>query len=660
MDQASWLRANGEYLAAALRWLRAKLQFAAQEAGYPTAGLTLSADDVAQAAEERDRAAAIQPAPALHLLADLLRLTPFERDTVLLCAATEFDTRIPALCGRAMGSLEHPYPSFALALSLFDEPAWAALAPHRPLRYWRVLDANPAAGQPLTAAALRIDERIVHYLKGLNLLDPRLALLTSPVDPPPAALPHSQAVQAEAVRSHWTGSGIAGPAPVIMLAGPDRGSKLLVAGEVARQLSRVLYRIEADALPATPAESEALARLFQREAALLPIILFLDAAEGTPADSPAVSRFLERAVRSDGFVFVASREPAARLSVPYQILDISKPTVPEQRAAWESALSLQPIAERVAQARQLAAHFSLNVPDIDAAAHSAQLESAGWPERLWQQCRDRARPRLDTLAQRVDCRATWADLVLADETLQQLHEIAGQARARGVVYYDWQFSRRLNRGLGLNAMFTGESGTGKTMAAEVLAQDLQAPLYKIDLSQVVSKYIGETEKNLQRVFDVMEGSGAILFFDEADSLFGKRSEVRDSHDRYANIEVNYLLQRMESYSGLAILATNMKTALDPAFLRRLRFVVPFHFPSPQERQQLWRKVLPAAVPVEALDYERLARLHLSGAAIHNVALNAAFLAANNGGRVTMHLLMQAARSEMRKLERPASEAEFRL
>jgi len=217
--------------------------------------------------------------------------------------------------------------------------------------------------------------------------------------------------------------------------------------------------------------------------------------------------------------------------------------------------------------------------------------------------------------------------VLAEDTSRMLRAIVAQVAQRNVVYETWGFAERMNRGLGISALFAGESGTGKTMAAEVMANELRLSLYRIDLSQVVSKYIGETEKNLQRVFDLMEGGGSILFFDEADALFGKRSEVRDSHDRYANIEVNYLLQRMESYTGVAILATNMKNALDAAFVRRLRFIVPFNFPSPVERRVMWKQAFPEMVPIDALDIDRLAKLNLTGASIQNVALNAAFLAA---------------------------------
>jgi SpoVK/Ycf46/Vps4 family AAA+-type ATPase len=197
------------------------------------------------------------------------------------------------------------------------------------------------------------------------------------------------------------------------------------------------------------------------------------------------------------------------------------------------------------------------------------------------------------------------------------------------------------------------------MAAEVLAREMQLDLYRIDLSAVVSKYIGETEKNLRRVFDGAEDSGAILLFDEADALFGKRSEVKDSHDRYANIEVSYLLQRMESYRGLAILTTNLKPALDFAFQRRLRFVVQFPFPDQALREAIWRSAFPARTPLNAIDNGKLARLNITGGSIRNIALNAAFRAAELKEPVSMAHLLHAARHEAAKRERPLSDSEIR-
>jgi SpoVK/Ycf46/Vps4 family AAA+-type ATPase len=217
----------------------------------------------------------------------------------------------------------------------------------------------------------------------------------------------------------------------------------------------------------------------------------------------------------------------------------------------------------------------------------------------------------------------------------------------------------MNRGLGISVLFSGVPGSGKTMAAEVMANELRLDLFRIDLSAVMSKYIGETEANLRRLFDAAENGGAILFFDEADALFGKRSEVKDSHDRYANIEINYLLQRMESYGGLAILATNMKSALDAAFLRRLRFVLDFPFPGVAERKLMWQKAFPPQTPTSELDFDRLARLNVVGGHIAVIALNAAFAAAAADTPVTMPLILAATRIEYRKLGRTVNEADFR-
>jgi SpoVK/Ycf46/Vps4 family AAA+-type ATPase len=269
----------------------------------------------------------------------------------------------------------------------------------------------------------------------------------------------------------------------------------------------------------------------------------------------------------------------------------------------------------------------------------------------WDLCRARTRTRLDGLALRTISTFAWDDLVLPETELVTLRAVAAQLRQRMTVYERWGFAEKSRRGLGISALFSGPSGTGKTMAAEVLANDLRLDLYRIDLSSVVSKYIGETEKNLARVFAGAEESGAVLLFDEADALFGKRSEVRDSLDRYANIEVSFLLQQMEAYRGLAILTSNMKSALDPAFLRRLRFVIRFPFPDVADRRRLWEKAFPPAAPTEALDYARLAQLRITGGNIRSIAMNAAFLAAEAREPVRMSHLREATRIEYAKLER---------
>ena len=344
-------------------------------------------------------------------------------------------------------------------------------------------------------------------------------------------------------------------------------------------------------------------------------------------------------------------------------LDAANPTIAEQRDHWCAALSEThgcSEEEATRSAELLSSQFHLDaatvaqlVATVPAAENSQLLHAT-----LWQACRAVTRPRLEALAHRVVTKAGWDMLELPAEQKILLQQIAAQVSQRHQVYESWGFADRITRGLGISALFCGDSGTGKTLAAEVIANELQLDLYRVDLSQVVNKYIGETEKNLRRLFDAADGGGVVLCFDEADALFGKRSEVKDSHDRYANIEVNYLLQRMEAFRGLAILTTNMKSALDQAFLRRLRFIVNFSFPSATERQNIWRGVFPAQTPVNGLDYERLARLNVSGGNIHSIALNAAFLAAGNGGKVTMPIVLNAARAEFRKLGKPINEADF--
>jgi SpoVK/Ycf46/Vps4 family AAA+-type ATPase len=227
---------------------------------------------------------------------------------------------------------------------------------------------------------------------------------------------------------------------------------------------------------------------------------------------------------------------------------------------------------------------------------------------------------VDALAQRIEAIADWNDLVLPEAQLSVLREVATHVRQRERVYDDWGFAAKSARGLGISALFAGPPGTGKTTAAEVLARELKVDLYRVDLSGIVSKYIGETEKNLNRLFSAAEGTNVVLLFDEADALFGKRSEVKDSHDRYANIEISYLLQRMESYTGLAILTSNMKQAIDPSFLRRIRFVAHFPFPGTDAREAIWRGVFPARTPTADLDFARLAQLNVSGGNIRNIAL----------------------------------------
>ena len=609
------------------------------------------------AANALQKAETASPRPALLVLAEQLGLSGFERDILLLCAAMELDTRIPSLCERAQDNPHQPYPTFALALALFHEsqPAWDALAASGPLRFWRLLEITQPGGEPLTSSRLRADERIVNFIKGANLLDDRVAAFVTRIPAPTdESLPPSQTALVEHIVDLWPDTHSA-----IQLSGADAATAQLVAAHAARSLKRALFRLPAELLPNATGDIETLARLWQRESRLLPLALYLDAAtlEGEAANAQApLQRFV---ACCNDTILVATPASAAQLSRAGLHLEVARPAAAEQRDLWRTLL--QDKAADIPNA--LSGQFDLDVATLRGIAQSglsATDDEAELGRVLWEKCRQSVRPSLDNLAQRLDLKAKWSDLVLPRTERQQLQQIARQVGQRGRVYDDWGFRAKMNRGLGLSALFYGESGTGKTMAAEVIANHLRLDLYRIDLSAVVSKYIGETEKNLRRLFDEAERGGAVLFFDEADALFGKRSEVKDSHDRYANIEINYLLQRMESYGGLAILATNQKSALDPAFVRRLRFIVNFPFPAAPDRRRLWQKAFPPAIPKSNLDYERLSRLNLTGGSIHSIALNAAFGAARRkSAQITMPIILQAARAEFAKLERPINDADFR-
>ena len=668
-DAERWQQSNARQLGVALARLRQRLENYIQQQAQPAGRASVETSPPAATTNEAPAEPGALPS-ALAVLGDRLGLSAFERDILLLCAAMELDTRIASLCARAQDDANKPFPTFALALAMFDEPAWDALSPTGALRYWRLIEVNQGGAQPLTGSALRADERIVNYLKGLNQLDERISSFLTPfeTDAGAAELAPSQTRVVESILRQWARMKQTASLPVVELLGGDPISKQLLAQKAAAELDRNLCRLSIDLLPAAAAELETLGRLWQRESRLLPLALYLDGDEADAAalgSSGVVRRFL---ARSDGVCFLAVPEAVPRAGRAQFSIDAARPTPLEQQSAWAEALDLD-ASETPAR---LAAQFNFNLPTLRKRAELARIEAENNPaalaEKAWEICRISERPRLDALAQRLEPKMTWDDLVLPEAETKLLRAIAAQVAQRNKVYGDWGFARKMNRGFGISALFAGDSGCGKTMAAEVLANDLRLNLYRIDLSAVVNKYIGETEKNLRRLFDAAEEGGSILFFDEADALFGKRSEVKDSHDRYANIEINYLLQRLESYRGLAILATNMKGALDSAFVRRLRFIVNFPFPGAPERQRLWEKVflqedlkrnLPAP-PLGQLDYQRLARLNLTGGNIHNVALNACFMAASSAeAKVTMPLVLDAARAEFLKLDRPINEADFR-
>ncbi len=661
VPNAEWLKANQRWLTQALEVLGETLERyrAEGDTGMPVDG-SPSASEVAL-----DVLAASMPTPpALEVLCDTFRLTRFERNVLLLCAGVELDGRFARRCADALGTKQPFAPSYGLTLAVFPDAHWSAVAPNAPLRRWRLVEIKP--GDSLTTSALRIDERILHYLAGVSYLDPRLESLLEPLAGQGSLVPSHRHV-AERIAELWSESSSTAMLPAVQLHGQDAEAKYLIASDACRMLGLAAYRLDSAVLPAAPAELDALSRLWTREAALMAGALVVDCHDIDPSDvvrRSAVKRFVET---TSGALMVATRTRELDLRRVSLVLDVPALTRDEQHDVWRSALGSGPRTVN-GEYLSLVSQFNLGVTAIHAAAREVQGRQSSHGDRsngeelaadLWAACRTQARPALANLAQRIEPRATWEDLVLPTSKIDTLHQIAVQVRQRYTVYDKWGFAAKSARGLGISALFWGPSGTGKTMAGEVLANELYLDLYRIDLSSVVSKYIGETEKNLRRIFDAAETGGAILLFDEADALFGKRSEVKDSHDRYANVEISYLLQRMEDYRGLAILTTNMKTALDTAFQRRIRFIVQFPFPDATQRAEIWRKSFPSGTPTEGLDVAKLARLNVAGGHIRNIALNAAFRAADERASVQMQHLLHAARSEYAKMERPLTDAETR-
>ncbi len=677
----SWAEANQTYLATVLSWVREALEDHARLDGENGASEVPELPEAPPRREEPAPWPFPDAPPALEIVTDLFDLSPFARALLALTAGIELDARFAPLCAQAQGDPQRAYPTFGLALAALPGAAWAELSPEAPLRRWRLIEVqnggNGGSGSGnwgLAASRLAIDERILHFLAGVDHRDQRLEHLTDPVHPSGPLVP-SHRLLAERIATIWSDASARGALPTIQLCGPDPASRRAVAAAVCEQLELELVAMSAEALPTAPRELDDLLRLWQREMRLGSGALLLDAGEvDAAADSAretALQRFIERL---DGPLFLASRERRRGRERPLIAIDVARPTTDEQRNLWRDRLgALDGNGVGLATTIEgLAEQFDLPAPRLEAAAATALgalgalSATNGKPSdgpavaaALWDACRQQARPRLDDLAQRIEPTAAWDDLILPRREQELLATIAAHIGQRTLVYEKWGMGGGGWRGQGVSALFAGPSGTGKTLAAEVLAGALRLDLYRIDLAITVSKYIGETEKNLRRVFDAAEEGGAILLFDEADALFGKRSEVKDSHDRHANIEVSYLLQRMESYRGLAILTSNLKDSLDPAFLRRLRFMLQFPFPDADQRAGIWRRAFASATPTEGLDVEKLSRLNVSGGNIRNIALSAAFLAAAEGVPVRMAHLLEAARIELIKVGRPLTDAETR-
>jgi hypothetical protein len=635
-----WALRNREALESGFAWLRTALADhfagAAEAIAAPPLGpAPRSAAAAAARAEYEARRAKLreeaEPA-AIDRLSRLFGLTPFDEDCLLLAAAPRLDLGFAALFPNAAA----PSPQLALALLVGGDCqalhlGFARFSPQAPLRRFRLAELDERI--PSLLAPLDCDERIARLLAGEDYPDPRVRLWLRPVAEAPCPERHHARLAALA------GDLRAAMRPIAVICGTPGSGRTAAAQATAASLGLGLAELRLPLLPEPGPARQGALQLLAREAALGGYAMLVDADEPASRDEAAL---LVHELAAP--LFVTARE---RLDIDAPQLPLAPLGSGDRAILWRRALGEDARLGDGAHER-LAEQFPLG-PGVIAAI--ARANPAADEKSLWAACRETAGRGLDALAERVEPRFGWDDIVLPPAIAAELHALAAQVRHRATVYGYGGFGRKLVRGRGVTALFAGPSGAGKTMAAEIVAHELALDLCRVDLSGVVSKYIGETERNLRRVFDAAEGGGAVLFFDEADALFGKRSEVKDSHDRYANIEISYLLQRMESYSGLAILATNMKTHLDPAFLRRLRFVIDFPFPDAEQRRAIWERAFPSETRTEGLDFAALARLDVAGGNIAVIAVNAAFLAAAEESPVRMVHIARAARAEFRKLDK---------
>jgi len=601
--------------------------------------------------------------PVIRSLTEVLGLDRFERDLLLLGAAMELDGRFASLCEVAHGNPQLNHPTLSLALTTFAGSRWDALTPDATLSKFHLVKTEQ--GPVSSVARLRVEPRVVFGLLGIQDLDPRIKMRVQDLTEIQAVhLSPSQEGVRDAILAAVRGGAQRGQLPLVQLLGEDLRASLGIAREVGLRLDLTPERIPAEYLPTEIRELDDFLGLWRRETLLARRALLLDAFH-VQSDDRAIRAAVNRAITElEGLVFIVAPDRWIGGHRPSAVYEVRRPNHAEQRDLWRRTAG-QPIPVDPAHfgtsdgAEVLAASF-----DLDGRSIAAALVQAGGTgqnldfQACWDACRIHARANLSELAQRVESQANWGDLVLPPTALALLDEIESQVRHRVTVYGKWGFAGKTGRGKGISVMFSGPSGVGKTLAAEVLANRLGLDLWRIDLSAVVSKYIGETQKNLRKVFDAAEGGGAVLLFDEADSLFSKRTQVKDHHDRHANMEVGYLLQRMEAYRGLAILTTNMKSSIDGAFVRRLRYVVEFPFPDRESREEIWRRVLPKTAPIEGVDPVLLSQLHVTGAVIRSIVVNAAFRAAADGVALQMRHLLQATRRQYQMLGQPLSDLEI--
>ncbi|MEU3959632.1 ATP-binding protein [Streptomyces buecherae] len=638
-------------------------QLAAAEAWADQAdALRAGAGERGEPGRLQKRAEAITGPTRLRALTREFGLTSLDVEILLIALVPDLDDRFEQFYAYLNDDVTRQRPSAGLALGLCgvsaaDAQARGRLHPAAPLRAGGLLLIDEPE-RPFLARALRVPDRVTAHLLGHDTPDPRVADVLAPWhgdpgtswrqtpgtgDPAPLARAIANGVGLTYVREEQGGAGTALAAAALSHAG------------------RSVIGVDLERLAADPHPTDAV-RTLVREARLTGAGLVGAPIDPLTRENPAVIRLVAEA---DLPVILVGRAPWDATWSARPPLLLPAPRVgPEARAALWRQAHPAPLAADLDLTRVLSPFLLTPAQVAQAARSAAQVATLNGGEVQAEDVRAGARAQnaagLDRLARRIEPAVTWDDLVLPSDPLAQLRELAARARHRDRVLGEWGMRPGGGRGRGVAALFAGDSGTGKTMSAEVIAADLGLDLYTVDLATVIDKYVGETEKNLEKIFSEAAGINGVLLFDEADAIFGKRSEVKDAHDRYANVESAYLLQRMESFDGLAILSTNLRANLDDAFTRRLDLVVDFPMPDAEQRRVLWERCLGPLLPrAEGLDLDFCAEsFELAGGNIRSVAVTAAYLAAESDGPVRMEDLIHAVQREYQKLGRLTLASEF--
>ena len=594
------------------------------------------------------------------------QLSLVERLLVLFLAAWELDKRFQDTCLKILDQdSSSPFPNLAQAIELIPQLCKRDFIPNKTLYRFQMVEPFNEE-HPFLETPLKLNRWVLYYLMGEYVQNPAFPVNLHPksVSPSLHSLPESYTTLIEQIILHWESTPES--RSLTQLCGTDTKAHHIIAAQTCATLGYELVHLKVSAFLQDRALVNQWLEQWKRESLLYSQVLLLEVAESDTLNAET-SQTLTQLIETQQHPLIFSVSERLQEYPDALSLDINELTLEEQKQQW--FYHLQDYAPQLKNdIGKIVAQFNTTLHNIHTITQRAitQIENPqervtpkSLPELVWQICRTESRSRLEGLVERIEPKTTWDELILQADSQKRLIQIIGACQHRSTVYDTWGMGGKTHRGMGITSLFYGPSGTGKTTAAEIIAHDLALDLYRVDLSQVSSKYIGETEKNLKKIFEAAQESGAVLLFDEADSLIGKRSEVKDARDQYANQTVGYLLQAMERYSGLAILTTNLPNSLDAAFNRRIRYRIRFEYPTPEQRVKIWEKNFPSSVPILHLSFARLAQVNLSGAIIRKAATEAGFLAMADNEPVQMKHAYQAILGECLAEGRPLTDAEIR-